>query len=64
MADSTVVYYDDGDGPNSGYALAPEGAGTKAPILIVFPDNGGPHALRFDVPRRAEGGGVTFRPEK
>lgn len=64
MAETVSVYYDDGDGHNSGYAFAPEGTGAVAPILIVFPDNGGPHLIVRDVPRRAEGGGVTFRPEK
>lgn len=61
MAASKVVYY---EGNNSGYALAPEGADTTAPVLIVFPDNGGPHAIETDVPRREEGGGHTFREEK
>lgn len=64
MAENTVVYYDDGDNPDSGYALAPEGAGDVAPLLIVFPERGGAPEIRRNVPRRAEGGGVTFRDEK
>ena len=56
-----VVYY---EGNPSGYALAPEGAGATAPLLIVFDESGGSHVYVRDVPRRAEGGGHTFRDKR
>lgn len=61
-----MKYYDGGDNPGrSGYALAPMGAdGAVAPILIVFPEEGGTHFYVYDVPRRADGGGHTFRDHK
>jgi hypothetical protein len=62
MAENQVVYYDGGDGGRpSGYALAPRGTGVEAPVLIVFPENGDTPFYERDVPKRAEGGGRTFR---
>lgn len=62
MAQNDVVYFEGGTPAESGYALAPEGKGEVAPLLVVFTKDGA--QLRRNVPRRAEGGGVTYREEK
>ena len=58
-----VVYYESTP-ERSGYALAPEGAGAVAPVLVVLPEEEGSHYYVYDVPKRAEGGGHTFRDKK
>jgi hypothetical protein len=61
-ADAKFVYYESAGGRGGPALILPPGtpAGAKADLYVI-PENGEPGYLVRDVPKRAEGGGHTWR---